>query len=82
MLRLLNASSKKLILTNGLRSILGDYFLQGRNDGCCQHQGEVVLVFFRKLESHFQWRSQEDEVLGNDVRKTGGRMKLKPFCAM
>jgi len=40
---------------------------------------ERVVVFFRKLESHFQW-SQEDEVLSNDdVGKTGGRMKSKPF---
>ena len=39
---------------------------------------ERVVVFFRKLESHFQW-SHEDEVLSNDVRKTGRRMKSKPF---
>jgi len=56
MLRLLNATTKKLILTNGSAAFLATISFKAATMAVAlvfRYQEEEVVVFFRKLESHF-----------------------------
>jgi len=56
MLRLLNATTKKLILTNGCAAFSATISFKAAMMAVAlvfRYQEEEVVVFFRKLESHF-----------------------------